>query len=259
MRISIIALILWIGSACVAAHGLEDPSPRADLEHLTRADVAGVYVRGDGLGVNESIEFFENGTFLYGSEGCLGTYDSRSGWWTLAAGEIRLKIAHQLKECEAKESCPSFPLSYRVLFWGSRLYVIPKGSEDFLFQELRASNFEPRAYWNGSLYLREGDWKRATTGPPSLVPHPRLTLRPIRGEIVDVSSDGSATINVGSSQGVRVGMTLYDQQEQSVQAFEVIETSPESARLRALFDLPTPNRGPVSTLLFDHALRPAVE
>lgn len=257
MRISIIALILWLGSGGVAAHGLEDPSPRAELAQLTRADVAGVYVRGDGYG-NQAIEFYENGTFLYDSQGCVN-YDSKSGWWTLAAGEIRMRIAYQLEECEAKEDCTTIPLSYRVLFWGSRLYVIPKGGEDNLFQELRASNFEPRAYWNGLLYLREGDWKRHTTGPPSLVPHPRLALRPIRGEIVDVSPDGAATINVGSSQGVRIGMTLYDQQELSLQAFEVIETSPESARLRALFDLPTPDRGPVSTLLFDQSLRPPTE
>lgn len=95
---------------------------------------------------------------------------------------------------------------YTPVVWGQRHYLI-----EFPLQFTNAINFggEPRDTENGQHFLRLGDWNKKADGLPPL-PEPwgsRLLKTPIVGKIT-ASKGNEATVNLGSADGVFVGMTM---------------------------------------------------
>ncbi len=219
---------------------------------IVPVDFSGSYYQGDGTGVNMTLDLHSDGTFSFVWTGCVGTYDQKSGHWSVLDGLIYLDVTE-----EAAETMPdSLSAIYRPVHWGPRTYLVPADElQDFCNQVNEGS--EPRTDSWGRTYLRRGDWSKSVSGRPELPQsaEPYLLQQPIRARIVTRIGPTSVRINSGSQAGLLPGMVLYDQTGDSFLSFRITATTVFTAKMETLYGEAAPKSGWVSSLLYDDSLR----
>jgi hypothetical protein len=203
--------------------------------------------------VNWYLDLRPDGTFGFQWEGCLGTYDEKTGGWKLASdGTVELEVQMQKSDPMGK----SIPLKLRPTRWGDRLYLID--SADTLdFCNLVNSGSEPRQEAHGLVFLRDKDWERPVAGSPDIPETWRsfLLSAPVRGQIIKTLSTRRAVIDKGESDGLKPGMELYWQGPDFL-PYRVTSTTASTAVVETLYDDDTKASGTVSSLLYDETLQP---
>ena len=204
-------------------------------------------------GVNWRLELRANGAFLFRWEGCLGTYDQKSGSWRLTDGIVRLSVAKQSPDGMPR----SLPLALVPVPLGSRIYLADP-AEPQEFCNLFNAGTEPRDNAHGLVFLREDDWKRAESGTPQIPPALPCALLPVpvRGAVTRVINPKRVLVNRGSKHGLRPGMLLYLQGSAFV-SYRIVSVASSTCEAHVTFDGDHAERGPISTLLYDPALQPA--
>lgn len=81
---------------------------------------AGSYYRGDGLGLNCTLDIDGEGRFTSLWTGCLGVYDRNEGTAAMVDGRL---VLHP----ERPDRLKSLATEYVPVRWGERTYLIPKG------------------------------------------------------------------------------------------------------------------------------------
>jgi len=216
-------------------------------------EFAGSYYQGDGTGVNWYLHLHGDGTFAFRWDGCLGTYDEKSGGWNvLPDGTIELVIRSQKTDPVGR----SIPLALRPIRWGNRLYLVDS-SALLDFCNLVNSGSEPRHEAHGLAFLRDDDWDRAVAGTPDVPNSWRsfLLAAPVRGQITKVLGKKNAEIDRGGDHGLKRGMEVYWQGPDFL-PYRVVSTTSRTAIIETAYDDVTKRTGPVSTLLYDETLQP---
>jgi hypothetical protein len=185
-----------------------------ELRILEGHSWAGRYYYGDGLGVNVDLDLAPKSGFVFTWNGCLGLYDLNYGDVAEKDGRIRLifKYPNDRKGFQgiAPELIP--------IVWGERRYLIPRDEMVKFANDINAG-FEPRKTLWGSFLLRRGDELKDVHGQPSLPPEYThyLLNDPIRAKISSIKGSRfkestritTVVLNVGSEQGVKLGMEFY--------------------------------------------------
>jgi hypothetical protein len=185
-----------------------------ELKTLEGHSWAGRYYYGDGLGVNVDLDLAPKSGFVFTWNGCLGLYDLNYGDVAEGDGKIRLvfKYANDRKGFQgiAPELIP--------VVWGERRYLIPRDEIVKFANDINAG-FEPRKTLWGSFLLRRGDELKDVLGQPSIPAEYTVYLlrNPIKAKISSIKGsrfkDSTRTttvvLNVGSEQGVKLGMEFY--------------------------------------------------
>jgi len=178
---------------------------------------AGDYYAGDGLGSNIRIVIAPHEGFVFEEHGCLGVYDRNLG--SVSEKDGRLTFAFRFtpgaRSSIAKEVVP--------VRWGKRRYLVPVDEmREFCGAVNRGR--EPRNDAHGLFLLRDGDEKFRVNAFPEVPPEFRklLTKHRIDGEVVELARitkrastddagfmDTAVAMDIGTQDGVRVGMILY--------------------------------------------------
>lgn len=190
----------------------------AEIKKLDGHDWAGVYYKGDGTGENSSLAIAPESGYVFQWRGCLGLYDQNYGAVNWKDGQLRLSFTFENERKGFQGIAPELiPVS-----WGSRTYLIPADDIAGFCNEIN-QGMEPRNIIHGSYFLRVEDEKFTVNGFPKLPEEFRsyLLSTPIDATVVAVSpsstrpsvadwkfKDTPVTLDVGSKQGLRVGMEL---------------------------------------------------
>jgi hypothetical protein len=190
----------------------------AEIKKLDGHDWAGVYYAGDGMGENTSLAIAPESGYVFQWRGCLGLYDQNYGVVNWKDGQLRLSFTFENERKGFRGIAPELiPVS-----WGSRIYLIPTDDCVGFCNEINQGK-EPRNISHGNYFLRLEDEKFAVNGFPKLPEEFRsyLLATPIEATVVAVSpfstrprvadwkfKDTPVTLDVGSKQGLRVGMEL---------------------------------------------------
>ena len=174
---------------------LSRPLPSLPLPSVEAG--VGSYYRGDGLGVNHSLEITADGKFRFRWEGCLGSYAETGGEATRHGAEIFLKtLWHgRLRAWDANRG------SYLPIRWGGRHYLIPAKDKLSWFNEINLGR-EPRDDAHGMHYLRQDDWQIPVSGLPEVSSEDRqfLLAEPIGGTILRLA-EGGGTVEIVTDRG----------------------------------------------------------
>lgn len=180
------------------------------------AAISGSYYFGDGLGVNCTLVLKPEGEFSFIWRGCCGVYDQNNGKAELKGDRLLLSPKNDNKRGGFRGT----PEKFLVVHWGDRIYLVAdedRGSFGILdFCNAINQGDEPRKQRHGlGFYLRDKDWDKDAPGLPDLPKEWRdyLLKQPLRGKIVQVDRKQTATVNLGSKDGLKVGMELSAQGE----------------------------------------------
>jgi hypothetical protein len=191
------------------------PSARQALPTGVLPTIAGWYYRGDGLGVNTSVEIRKDGTFRAHTQGDVSPQFNHSE----TAGKIIVRdgVIH---------FSPPLPTDFggsdpedatlAIVPWGRRIYLVRL---DKIGEFCSAVNkgMEPRNRAYGLYFLRassggphEEDWNKSVCGYPDLpAPYRKYLLEePIRGKVISVLAGRRAWINIGAHDRIVPGMLL---------------------------------------------------
>ena len=229
-----------------------------EIKNLKDHEWAGDYSAGDGLGVNTSIILAPKSGYVFEWYGCLGLYDRNYGAVTWADdGRLRLSFTFENKREGFEGIAPELiPIS-----WGPRRYLIP--TDDIVkFCNSVNEGEEPRNHAGGFYLLRLGDEKKAVTGLPKVPEEYQsyLLAKPIEATIIAIGpyttrpstvkwkfKDTPVTLNVGTRQGLRMGMELFVTSPQniieSVQVTKAEETHSEGIMTQTGEEEPGPKVG----------------
>jgi hypothetical protein len=162
------------------------------------ADAVGTYTTGPGgiAGFGYLLKVAGNATYAMSVSSCLPAGPPERGAASVECGELVL----------TSRGHPPTVTRYTAVAWGDRRYLI-----DDILAFANAVNLgdEPRATESGPFLLRVGDWKQAGTGLPK-VPDAwtdKLLKEPIGGKVT-ATTESEATVDLGSENGVFVGMRL---------------------------------------------------
>jgi hypothetical protein len=225
--------------------------PPLPISRVT-SDLVGSYYKGDGLGVNWSLDLRQDGSFSFEWQGCLGTYDQEAGRWRSDGDLVYLDGLKRKGELADR----SIPAVLRPVQWGSRHYLV--GSDGMLdFCNLINQGTEPRSEAHGLALLRQKDWTQQVGGMPNLPSDWRhlLLSKPVRGNILRALGSKRAEVNRGTQHGLRPGMKPFSQGPALV-SYKIVSTSSERSVVEVLYGETTPSSGAISTLLYDPTLRP---
>ena len=216
-----ILVSLLLAVPCVAQ---DKPLPAPTL-----ADVTGDYYYGDGLGVNRSLTIDKAGTFTYRWDGCLGEYDRAAGTASIQDGHLILKP----DQPGDRKRLRAIDTDFAPVRWGERTYLIPYSNGKAFCSAINGGVSEPRDGAHGSFYLRKGDWEKKVDGLPTVPKtwQPWLLAKPVRGAVTAVLPGGKAIVNMGSRDGVCVGLEMWNTNDFS--AVEVIAVAEGSCTVRA--------------------------
>jgi hypothetical protein len=171
-------------------------------------DIAGEYYHGDGLGSNNSLTLRENSTFSFNLRGCVGTYDDNDGTFRRVNDYLVMSPTKPI----ADDSSSGMATKFLLVGWGKRQYLIP--DDDLLkFCNYINQGMEPRDGAYGSFFMRRGDWERPVTDIPILPKQYEkyLLAAPLHGTIVKLIDELQATVDLGATDGIRVGIVLTAQ------------------------------------------------
>jgi len=228
---------------------------------LTPADLAGTYEFHFRLGGDE-IMLNSDGTFSRESRACTdGTI--AYGKYTISNNVLHFTIvkyfyrrngdtklvdlfdAKQRKDVFREDSAdPDRQFSLLLVRWSSRLYLMSTGETDE-FAEAINLGVEPREESGtyddyGTFYLRKGDESKGVSGKPELPEKSRALLlkEPVTATIIDIEQGSAtgkmvATIDKGTSDGLRAGMSLFlgDKAKFDMTRFQIISLSEQSAKV----------------------------
>lgn len=109
---------------------------------------------------------------------------------------------------------------FDIVRWGERVYLVEL-LPNFI-NEINAGD-EPRTTNEGMAYLRDGDWERPANGSPVLPAKfaRSIFLEPLRG-VIRSKDHRSGMINLGTADGVFVGMHFYSREAGSHWKVEVV-------------------------------------
>jgi hypothetical protein len=122
--------------------------------------------------------------------------------------------------------------------WGDRLYIVFE-RELMEFCSRVQSSEEPRKGATGTFFMREGDWARGAAGQPGLPPAwlEFLAAKPGYGRVVEVASDGTLGLSLGSDAGVQPGTKLYVWSAAGQwEEVEVVLAQPKESRARLVVE-----------------------
>jgi hypothetical protein len=187
------------------------PNPKALL-----ATLAGEYFLGTGF-VIQSLMVSPDGRFEFAWAADDGGYYREKGTAEMRDGSL---ILHLRTPETNRGHGPFPPPKHLPVRWGKRLYLIAD-TDVLRFCNAVNLGLEPRDSWWGRFYLRvamtekvkngvEEPSLETAAGLPSLPQQwtPFLLKRPLRGQVIDVLNNGRAIVDLGSQEGVRVGMEL---------------------------------------------------
>jgi hypothetical protein len=182
--------------------------PDTSAPDVALADVAGEYYQGDGLGVNCTLKLAKEGTFSFRWTGCLGEYDRNHGTAKITNGHLILKPARP----NVREGFQGMATDLVPIKWKERVYLVGKKEAKDFCNSVNSGFLEPRNHAHGSFYLRDDDWKKKVDGQP-MVPkewQEWLLSKPIEGSVTNVLKDDKATMNLGTRDGVWIGLQLWE-------------------------------------------------
>jgi hypothetical protein len=236
MSLSKLAAIMALAAACFVPSG-ETRSTGDGLKSPV-AEFAGDYYFGDGLGVNCSLTITQGGRFSFGWRGCLGIYDQNSGEAKVEAGHLILKP----ESPNVREGFRGTATDLIPVRWGERLYLVTE-AERWEFCNQVNQGGEPRDGPHGRFYLRQGDWAKKVTGPPSVPKgwEPLLLKKPLHGRVIEVLHGDRAKVDLGADSGVWKGMELWADTE-GFGLVQVVEVGAESSIISTKYTDMTPIR-----------------
>jgi hypothetical protein len=231
---------------------INDPRPPAITITLREGNdpvpvlggIAGTYTRDNTPGLEDSVTILPDGRFVYrwsGSFGCSAPYpDTNLGYAQLTDGLLVLSLLKRDGQSEFKTNTEFLQVKFQTrieilpISWGDRVYLIPREN---MMDFCNAVNLgsEPRYKPKGltyvpSAYLRVDDWKKRVVGFPKLPPEwmPYLLTKPVRGKILEVMEDRRARVDLGSKNGIRLGMELCVPGPWPGRLYKVISVEPNS-------------------------------
>jgi hypothetical protein len=173
--------------------------------------LAGEYFLGDGRGVNKSLVLSSDGRVLV-------TWSADDGGRSEANGRAEVtgqQLVIHGSSSQSTRVIRSADCRFTFVRWGKRVYLIP-GDRMLSFCNAINLGLEPRADMHGQFFLRvtRGQGRRAPVpaeGVPGLpVAWEHVLLKePLHGVVTGVVREGVVTINLGSKDGIRVGMELW--------------------------------------------------
>lgn len=142
--------------------------------------VAGSFYRGDGLGINHTLELTAEGAFHFRWQGCLGTYSEAAG----KVVQIGPLLALETTAVGIQRVASGVDGRYRPIPWGDRLYLVPTGELMAFVNDVNLGR-EPRYDSQGSHYLARDGWDLPAAGRPDLPPgYAELLLdQPVAGRV----------------------------------------------------------------------------
>lgn len=191
-------------------------SIKAELLEPNLPEWAGDYYYGDHLGESVSLFVAPKSGFAFVSSGDLGLYDLNYGEVEFADGKLKLSLKYPNDHKDIRGVAESFiPIR-----WGARHYLIP-ANDCIKFANAINSGAEPNVGNGGDSYyflLKRGDEKESVKGRPNLPAEfaEYVLDKPIRGSIAsiteshlkDCSQITTVTLNIGSANGLKIGMEL---------------------------------------------------
>jgi hypothetical protein len=202
---------------------------------------AGRYYRGDGLGMNVTVELAPKAGFVFTWTGCMGLYDRNDG--AVAEKDGRLDLAFTFPNVQ--QGFRGLAPALVPVKWGERRYLIASDQLRGFANDVNGGS-EPRPAAHGQWLLRNGDEARPAPGKPEL-PKEIATLlldKPVEGTIVAVhetrteTRDGlthritEATVGRGQEHGLWIGMALYFTGAADSAQCTVVELTDHTARIR---------------------------
>lgn len=244
----------------------QTPAPQPDVFKK----FASTYVTGHDFG-GSSFTLKSDGRFWTGSGSDDGTRVSTSGTYNLSNGQLHFKVVAQtgkrgsegkvfnlLDPKESKQFYDGESVDIVKEFkmwpveWAGRIYLLDDAELKYFANAINLG-IEPRATltssryespWYGSFYLRTGDEQKQATGKPQL-PDEWLSYlldKPITATVIRIDDVKKlefdtifvATINKGSSDGLRVGMKLVTKNEEPSRwsGTEVISVEERTSQIR---------------------------
>jgi hypothetical protein len=213
-------------------------------QSVTRpADLAGVYRTGHEFGAGDFV-LHVDGTFQQDEGSDDGTRVKTTGTFQANDGKLLFSISKcigrdrhdrefDLLDPKERQMIVGFAdrekeFSMFAIRWSERLYLI-RESDMQRFADAVNMGIEPRnalfslswkdSPWMGSFYLRSGDEEKRTTGRPPLPQFwsEMLLASPVAGKVIRIDKfekiteeydEFTATINLGSRNGLKTGMKL---------------------------------------------------
>jgi hypothetical protein len=109
---------------------------------------------------------------------------------------------------------------FDVVRWGERIYLVDH--LPYFINEINAGD-EPRTTRQGMAYLHVGDWQKPVSGEPTVPKQyaSSVFLEPLRG-VVRSKDNLVGTVNLGTADGVFVGMYFYTREGGARWTLEVV-------------------------------------
>jgi hypothetical protein len=202
-----LAAMALLGCADKGAAESAPSSPAsASTPRMPMARIAGTYLRGGQGMFSDSLVLTSDDHFVRNFSGDDGgaQYDGRAEW----VGDV-LWLPRPSGIGTAGVFNVESESSYRVIAWGERLYLI-EDLEMLRFCNAVNAGGEPRSVQYSYFFLRDGDWLKPAPGLPDLPePWPEMLLHSdIEGRITALGYDGTAWLDLGTNDGLRLGMLL---------------------------------------------------
>jgi hypothetical protein len=225
------SVALWVGVAAAARavptlklsrwtdQLFEARSERIEREisRLEKHQWAGKYQRGLALGDNTWLAIAPQEGFVFQERGCVGVYDRNMG--SVAYEKGRLKLSFLFHNDDKS------PLTAEIIPvpWGQRMYLVGQNQMHEFCDSVNRGR-EPRNMPGGEFFLRRGDEAKRVNGFPAVPQEFKnlLIKHRIDGDIVAIGAstnrpsvnnigftDTTVTIDIGTSDGVRVGRVFY--------------------------------------------------
>ena len=163
-------------------------------------DIAGEYFPGHGLGGGEAVTLKSDRTFrsheLYCIRGGADDDTCPASRWSLE-GEIIVVRG-------------SYYGRFVPVRWGDRRYLVPQGRMVEFCSAINQGWGRRSATFPGTHLLRSGDKKKPAQGLPVVPQKWRsyLLKEPVVGGVLEVTSDGSFILDIGTYDGIKKGMQL---------------------------------------------------
>jgi hypothetical protein len=224
-------------------------------------DLIGTYIYGFQWG-GSRLTLKSDGTFIWESSNCTSVYKN-SGSYSSSEGHLELIVLKKTltsfgdgkeidlrkpkarkKFLDTDEPFKQQQIEMAIIKWDTRIYLMDTDRFESFVDAINLG-FEPRHVetyrpFFGEILLREGDEQKDVAGTPSLPNEflSKILKSPITSTVTDIESDGNktiATVDRGSKDGLRKGMTLIKKSEDgwfTFQGYWIISVDEQSAKVQ---------------------------